>query len=72
MSYAYRIIPSVFASPVQVAMSPRRADIEHAVADMGFGVVIDEQTGRVVAFHESHLPFVNAGVGNYQAGGDGR
>ena len=68
MSAGFRVIPGVFASPAVSAHATRRQRIEDAIADMGNGLVIDE-SGRVVAFHESHLPFVTAGVGNYHAQG---
>lgn len=63
-SMKYRIVPGVFARPLD-AVAPRRAELVDAVADMGSGIVIDS-TGAVVAFHESHLRFIEAGVGDYR------
>ena len=62
----YRIVPGVFSRPAQDMIAPQRADLSDAVADMGHGLVIDD-SGRVVAFHESQLPFITAGVGDYRA-----
>lgn len=60
----YRIVPGVFARTLDT-LAPRRAELVDALADMGTGLVIDS-TGVVVAFHESQLRFVEAGVGDYR------
>lgn len=61
----YRVIASVFAAASHALRAPRTRELTGAVADMGTGMVIDE-TGRVVAFHESHLRSLSAGAGNWR------
>lgn len=51
----YRIIDGVFSRPH--AYGKRYSTIDGAFCDMGKGIVIDD-TMRIVAFHESHLRFI--------------
>ena len=54
---AYTIVRHPWPTPAQAAMAPARRTLEAAVADMGDGAVLDE-AGRLVAFHERHLPIL--------------
>jgi len=60
----YRIVPDVFARP-RNATAPTRTRLVDAVLDMGSGLVIDP-SGRIVAFHERHLRFIEGRVGEYR------
>lgn len=51
----YRIIPNLDTTPARIALAPTRTQLADAYADMGEGIVIDN-TGRIVAFHQRHLP----------------
>lgn len=57
MSARYRVVPSTTYRPAQFALARRYERVEDAVAAMGEGVVLADD-GRLVAFHERHLPFV--------------
>ncbi len=54
----YRVAAGPMISPARLALAPRFADIEQAVASMGTGVVFDH-TGGIAAFHERHLPLLD-------------
>lgn len=55
MASHYRIIRNINASAATIALAPRRTEVADAFADMGEGIVISGDTGRIVAFHERHL-----------------
>lgn len=53
----FHIVAGPMYSPVQLALAPRYSTVESAIADMGLGMVVASD-GRLVAFHERHLPMV--------------
>lgn len=61
----YRVVPSVFAKRSHAHTAERFHDLTTAVTAMRTGMVINS-ADQVVAFHESHLRFVEAGVGQYR------
>lgn len=55
----YRILPNPNYTAVQFALAHRYSTLEGAWADMGEGIVVDDQ-GTLVAFHERHLWYLQA------------
>lgn len=53
----YRILREVGSKPSEFLIAPPRHNLRDAVADMGGGLVVDD-TGRLVAFHERHLDYL--------------
>lgn len=53
----YRVLPGPLFTPARLALARRFSRIEDAVRAMGEGIVVDN-TARLVAFHERHLPMV--------------
>lgn len=50
----YRILPNPAYSAPMFALAKRYSTLEGAFADMGTGIVVDDDQ-RMVAFHERHL-----------------
>lgn len=53
----YRVATSTEPKPAHFAMARRHADLSDALANMGTGVVLDDDR-RLVAFHESQLDLI--------------
>lgn len=53
----YRIVRTPDPRPAEFALAVRYTRVEDAVADMDAGVVLADD-GRLVAFHERHLPYL--------------
>lgn len=53
----YRIVTTPTYRPVDLALAKRYQQIEHAVADMGEGVVVGPD-GQIAAFHEKHFEII--------------
>ena len=52
---SFRVVAHPLPSAAQVAVAPYYSDVETAVAAMEDGAVV-HRSGRLVAFHERHLP----------------
>ena len=59
----YKVLPNMGQRPAQRALAPRYTLLEDAWQDMSTGIV-EDATGRLVAFHERHLLWVEFGVKN--------
>lgn len=53
----YRVVPTPTPRPSHLALARTYDDVNTAVAAMGEGVVMSA-TGRLVAFHERHLGYL--------------
>lgn len=58
----FRVVRSPTFKPSQYALAPRFSRLEDAFIEMGEGIVLGEE-GRVVAFHEKHLWFIERSPG---------
>lgn len=59
----FRVVQSTSTSPAKVALARRHETLEGAFSDMGDGLVVEDGTDRIVAFHERHLPQISRGMG---------
>ena len=59
----YRVLPNMNQQPAHKALAPRYTLLEDAWAVMAEGI-IEDNNGRLVAFHARHLPWVEFGVKN--------
>ncbi|MGP5022501.1 hypothetical protein ACTXIU_13030 [Glutamicibacter arilaitensis] len=61
----YRVIANPNVSEATAKLAPSYERLEDAHRASGTGLVID-QTGRVISFHERHLPLMQAGATTYR------
>ena len=59
----YRVLPNMNQQPAHKALAARYTTLEDAWQDMSTGIV-EDANGRLVAFHERHLLWVEFGVKN--------